>query len=193
MLSQSLSDISEPLKDCEVEVEIMNTSDMHEAISSLYTHVFHFLYSAMKWYQACTSRRIFDSLTEDSSDILKDQVVRIQHLCNRLIQKGEVKSHAEVRVMRLRQEDVAEKAAVAAEKAAAMAAFAREEIREEMRKQGPSNAQLEQFAETLGKRLVSGLQATLQAWLHSNDDKILKNPSRGKLTRRLIGLYLAMG
>ena len=143
----------------------MSTDDMHEAISSLYSHVFHFLASAMKWYQDCTSRRIFNSLTEDFSDNLQDQVTMIEKLCDLICRRSAVKSKAEVRQVRLLLEEEA-----------AQRALVTEELREERRKTVITLARMEAF----GDQLVSNLQENTQAWLHRHDGYFLEHSPSGK-------------
>ena len=149
----------------------MSTSDMHEAISSLYSHVFHFLASAMKWYQECTSRRIFNSLTEDFSDNLRDQVTKIEKLCNLICRRSAVKSKAEVRQIRLLLEESEEEAAQRA-----LATLARKELREEQRKNGILLEHMEAF----GQQVATNLKANTQAWLHKDDGHPLEHSSLGE-------------
>ena len=171
VLSTSLGEISEPIEDCEKVVSLMNTNDMHEAISSLYSHVFHFLYSAMKWYQACSSRRILNSLIENSSDSFKDQVSKIKEICNLIYRKGNIKSQAELRDTRLRFEDEAAKAAIAREEDA----IAREEAREEARKQRISVAKMTAF----GQQMEGILRENTLALYHKDEDNAVKHRSSG--------------
>ena len=143
----------------------MSTDDMHEAISSLYSHVFHFLASAMKWYQDCTSRRIFNSLTEDFSDNLRDQVTKIEKLCKVICRRSAVKSKAEIRQVKLLLEEEA-----------ARRVLATEELREERHKTGIALARMVAF----GEQVASSLKGNTQAWLHESNGYHLEQPSSGK-------------
>lgn len=165
ILGNSLSEINGSLKDCEEVVELMSTNDMHEAISFLYAHVFHFLASAIRWYQACTSKRILNSLTEDFSDNFKAQVSKIKEMCNLICRKGTIKSQAELRELR-----------VFVEEKAARDVLAREEAREAERKIGISMAHMEVF----GQQIVSTLRENTQAWLHKDEGEIPEHASSGQ-------------
>ena len=119
----------------------------------------------MKWYQASTSKRILDSVTENSAESFKDQVAKIQKICILIHQKGSIKSQAEIRHMRLRMEEEASKAAVA-----------REEASEQSRKCGESLARLE----ALGQQLASILRENTNAWVHKDEGELSKHHDPGK-------------
>ena len=165
ILGNSLSEISGSLKDCEEVVALMSTSDMHEAISILYSHVFHFLATAIRWYQACTSKRIFNSLTEDLSENFGAQVSKIKEMCNMICRKGTIKSQAELREVR-----------IFVEEKAAKDVLAREEAREAERKIGISMAHMEAF----GQQIVSTLRENTQAWLHKDEGNPPEHASLGQ-------------
>ena len=163
ILSTSLDEISGPVEDCGAVVNLMNTSDMHEAISSLYSRLFHFLYSAMKWYQASSARRILDSLTENSSDSFKIQISKIKEICNWICRRGLIKSQAETRDIRKELEATKE----LIEKEAAKDALAREEAREANRRQAMTTTKWT----AIGQQLVEDLREHTREWLHKDENK----------------------
>ena len=79
----------------------MNTDEMHEKIKCLYSEVFLFLGSAMKWYKSGASRKILDSLKEDRADELKEHLDKIKSMCDSIRNDSQSRSRAEVRDLRL--------------------------------------------------------------------------------------------
>lgn len=88
---------------------------MHEAISSIYTHVFHFLHSAIRWYQARAWRKVLESLIENFSDSLKAQVAKIQKMCSLIRQENQFGSQLEIRTSRILLGQLTEKLGIARE------------------------------------------------------------------------------
>jgi acyl carrier protein phosphodiesterase len=82
-------------------VKLMNVEDMRQAIGTLYSHIFHFLKSAMKWYQSNSLKKVLNSFNESFYDKFEEQIVKIKSLSEWLQKKGNLKSRAELRDLRL--------------------------------------------------------------------------------------------
>lgn len=85
----------------------MNVEDMRQAISTLYSHIFHFLRSAMEWYQSKSLKKVLNSFNESFYDRFEEQIVKIKSLSEWLQKKGNLKSRAELRDLRLVVEQMA--------------------------------------------------------------------------------------
>ena len=79
----------------------MYVDDMKEAISDLYLHIFHFLNSAIKWFQSGSWRKVKNSLNEDFYSLFEDQLLKIKRISSLLLQKSAIKSQYELRDLRL--------------------------------------------------------------------------------------------
>ncbi len=86
----------------------MHVEDMRQAISTLYSHVFHFLKSAMEWYQSKSLKRVLNLLNESFYDRFEEQIVKIKSVSEWLQKKGNLKSRAELRDLRLVVDQMAE-------------------------------------------------------------------------------------
>lgn len=82
-------------------VKLMNVEDMRQAIGTLYSHIFHFLKSAMEWYQSKSLKKVLNSFNESFYDKFEGQIVKIKSLSEWLQKKGNLKSRAELRDLRL--------------------------------------------------------------------------------------------
>jgi len=82
-------------------VKLMNVEDMRQAIGTLYSHIFHFLKSAMEWYQSKSLKKVLNSFNESFYDKFEEQIVKIKSLSEWLQKKGNLKSRAELRDLRL--------------------------------------------------------------------------------------------
>ncbi len=82
-------------------VKLMNVEDMRQAIGTLYSHIFHFLKSAMAWYQSNSLKKVLNSFNESFYDKFEEQIVKIKSLSEWLQKKGNLKSRAELRDLRL--------------------------------------------------------------------------------------------
>jgi len=57
-------------------VKLMNVEDMRQAIGTLYSHIFHFLKSAMEWYQSNSLKKVLNSFNESFYDKLRNKSSR---------------------------------------------------------------------------------------------------------------------
>ena len=144
---------------------LMNTKDMHEAIGYLYSHVFRFLWSAMKWYQDRASKKVLNSLKQDMADEMRDQIVKIKGICDSICKDSLFKTQAEVRDLRLHFEHLAEQDRKARDRE-------RQATFEDQRPPAKREA--------VAEDLMISLQATQKAWLHEDDKPSTKAPVSGK-------------
>jgi hypothetical protein len=100
-LGKALLDITSDLDLCIETVRLMQTDDMKEAISNLYIHVFHFLHSAMGWFQSGSWRKVLNSLNDDFYTIFEDQLTKIKRISSLMLHKSQIKSQYELRDLRL--------------------------------------------------------------------------------------------
>ena len=94
---------------CIDTVRLMYVDDMKEAISDLYLHIFHFLHSALQWFQSSSWRKVMNSLNEDFYVTFEDQLTKIKRVASLLLQKSALKSQYEIRDMRIAFEQEAER------------------------------------------------------------------------------------
>lgn len=87
----------------------MYVEDMKEAISDIYLHVFHFLHSALQWFQSSSWRKVMNSLNDDFYTTFEDQLAKIKRLSSILLHKSTLKSQYEIRDLRLAFEQEAER------------------------------------------------------------------------------------
>lgn len=158
----ALGEIGELLAESEKIVVLMNHDDMHEAISALYSLVFQFLGSAMRWYQASAGKKILDSLTETFYDSLKDQISNIKRLCERIRRQGNFKTQVDIRRISLSTE-VNWKA-----------------NHEQQKKQSIMIKSIEEKVDSLGTHSAIGLRENTQAWYHKKEDDSPTHHSFGK-------------
>ena len=68
----------------------------------LYSHIFHFLKSAMEWDQSRSIKKVLDSFNESFYDKFADQIVKIKSVPDLIQNQGNLKSRAELRDVRLK-------------------------------------------------------------------------------------------
>lgn len=131
----------------------MNTDDMHKAIKYLYSQVFRFFRSAMRWYQERALKKILNSLNQNLADDLKDQISKIKDICDSIGKDSWFGTQAEIRDLRLRLEQ-----------------REKDTISREQQKQAMSQNQIP-HAKLLdiGMSVVRALQGTQQEWLYGDD------------------------
>ena len=131
----------------------MNTDAMHKAIKYLYSQVFRFFRSAMKWYQDRALKKILNSLNQNLADDLKDQVSKIKDICDSIGKDSWFGTQAEIRELRLRLEQ-----------------REKDTISREQQEQAMSQKQISHTKlQDIGMSVVRALQGTQQAWLHGDD------------------------
>ena len=81
---------------------------MRQAIGMLYSHIFHFLKSAMEWYQSRSIKKVLNSFNESFYDKFADQIIKIKSISDLIQKKGNLKSRAELRDVRLRMDQIYE-------------------------------------------------------------------------------------
>ena len=86
----------------------MYVEDMRQAIGTLYSHIFHFFKSAMEWYQSKSLKKVLNSFNENFYDKFDEQITKIKSISDWLQKKGNLKSRAELRDLRLVVEQMAE-------------------------------------------------------------------------------------
>ena len=134
-------------------MKLMNTDDMHKAIKHLYSQVFQFFRSAMRWYQDRALKKILNSLNQNLADDLKDQVSKIKDICDSIGKDSWFGTQAEIRDLRLRLEQ-----------------REKEAIFREQQKQAMSQEQIPRAKlQDIGMSVVRALQGNQQAWLHGDD------------------------
>lgn len=142
----------------------MNTDHMHKAIKYLYSQVFRFFRSAMKWYQDRALRKILNSLNQNLADDLKDQVSNIKDICDSIGKDSWFGTQAEIRDLRLRLEQ-REKDRIS-----------REQQEQAMSQKQTSPAKLQD----IGMSVKRALQGNSQAWLHGDDEPISRVGTSGR-------------
>ena len=83
-------------------VKLMYVEDMRQAIGILYSHIFHFFKSAMEWYQSRSLKKVLNAFNESFYDRFEEQIVKIKSLSDWIQKKGNLKSRAELRDVRLK-------------------------------------------------------------------------------------------
>lgn len=101
-LDEALAEISSLIKHCHERVELMDTREMRGFIKCLYSEVFRFLGSAIKWYKSGAMRKILNSLNQDQADEMKEYVDKIRSVCDKIRDKSQLGEHAEVKDFHLR-------------------------------------------------------------------------------------------
>ena len=96
-LDGALADISAWITSCNRHVILMNTHEMREEIKYLYSKIFLFLGSAIKWYKSGASRKILNSLKEDGADDLKEHLDKVKSVCDSIRHNSQLRSQAEAR------------------------------------------------------------------------------------------------
>jgi len=89
-------------------VKLMYVEDMRQAIGILYSHIFHFFKSAMEWYQSRSLKKVLNSFNESFYDKFEEQITKIKSLSDWIQKKGNLKSRAELRDLRLVVDQMAE-------------------------------------------------------------------------------------
>ena len=79
----------------------MYVEDMRQTIGTLYSHIFDFFKSAMEWYESRSMKKLLNSFNESFYDRSEEQIIKIKSLSDWLQKKGNLKSRAELRDLRL--------------------------------------------------------------------------------------------
>lgn len=142
----------------------MNTDDMHKAIKYLYSQVFRFFRSAMRWYQERALKKILNSLNQNLADDLKDQISKIKDICDSIGKDSWFGTQAEIRDLRLRLEQ-----------------REKDTISREQQKQAMSQNQIPHSKLLdIGMSVVRALQGTQQAWLYGDDKPSSRAATSGR-------------
>lgn len=134
-------------------VKLMNVEDMRQAIGTLYSHIFHFLKSAMEWYQSNSLKKVLNSFNESFYDKFEEQIVKIKSLSEWLQKKGDLKSRAELRDLRLVVDQMAK------QNARNWAS-----LREEKQKQKQKNDDWQNIGQSIGQSMFQMLRTSTEAW-----------------------------
>ena len=148
---------------CQDHVKLMNTKDMHRTIEYLYSEVFHFLRSAMKWYQDRAIKKVLNSLNQNLADDLKNQVVKIKDMCDSICKDSMFRTQAELRDLHLRFKRAEEDKIV------------REQQQQSMAQDQIPHAKLKE----LGLEIARTLQGHQRSWLHEDIEHIQRSSTSG--------------
>lgn len=91
---------------CEIEVRLIRSEAMQNAISKLYISVFLFFGDAMIWYQSKSLSKVLKSLANDFSEKFRGSINKIKQLAASVQHIAKLGSEAEIRVIRLGVEDI---------------------------------------------------------------------------------------
>ena len=91
---------------CEIEVRLIRSEAMQNAISKLYIAVFLFFGDAMIWYQSKSLSKVLKSLANDFSEKFRGSINKIKQLAASVQHIAKLGSEAEIRVIRLGVEDI---------------------------------------------------------------------------------------
>jgi len=133
-------------------VKLMNVEDMRQAIGTLYSHIFHFLKSAMEWYQSKSLKKVLNSFNESFYDKFEEQIVKIKSLSEWLQKKGNLKSRAELRDLRLAFDQMAKQNT-------RIWASLREEKQEKQK-----NVDWQNIGQNIGQSMLQMLCSSTEAW-----------------------------
>ena len=172
-LDEALADIGRCIKQCDGHIKLMDTHEMREEIKCLYSEVFRFLGSAIKWYNSGARRKILNSLQENRADELKEHLDKIKSMCDSIKDNSHFRTQAEIRDFRLQFQHDREQQAerynelrkgqmrLSADHAAEKGKQEREQERQKKHHRHIPHATLEDIGKCTG-RLLQGVQ---QAWL----------------------------
>ncbi|KAJ4982814.1 phytanoyl- dioxygenase family protein [Stagonosporopsis vannaccii] len=105
-LTQTLCEIGEVIKSCEVDLQLFRTESMQRAVVDLYAHIFLFLNDAMCWYMKSSLKKTLDSFNEKFRDMFANSVANIRRQASVIRHIAAQGSGAELRVMKLGLLDV---------------------------------------------------------------------------------------
>lgn len=94
VLAKSLADMSEDLDFDVREAALFPTAEMTRLVSELYANIFHFLRTAMEWYQSKSHRKLLDSLASDRPQQFSTQLDQIKRLSNNIVKVGNLATKA---------------------------------------------------------------------------------------------------
>ena len=146
----------------------MYVEDMRQAIGVLYSHIFHFFKSAMEWYQSRSMKKVLNSFNENFYDKFEEQITKIKSLSDWIQKKGNLKSRAELRDLRLVVDQMAE------HNAKAWASYQEEKQKNE-------------DWQKIGQTMLQMLRSSTQAWQYNPDLRLPDIHPRGNFSHILLG------
>ncbi|KAH0565970.1 hypothetical protein GP486_000638 [Trichoglossum hirsutum] len=100
--SKALAKIGEVLPRTELNAVLYPTSQMKEAITTLYAYIIRFLQQAVKWYKMSPAGRAFSSIRNPFDLSLKDTVEKINECSRAVDQIASAASRAELRDLHIK-------------------------------------------------------------------------------------------
>ncbi|KAL9622185.1 MAG: hypothetical protein Q9160_003368 [Pyrenula sp. 1 TL-2023] len=105
-LNDALEKISETVALCDVEVRLIRSQAMQNAVAKLYIAIFLFLGDAITWYNSSSKSKVLNSLQNDYSIGFRTAVDRIEKMAAYVHHVAQLGSAAETRVARLELEEL---------------------------------------------------------------------------------------
>ncbi|KAK7984660.1 hypothetical protein PG988_002282 [Apiospora saccharicola] len=103
-LSEALSNITDHVAECQIELEMYETPEMKEAVARLYAEIFLFLSDLMDYLTKKRLKRLLDAFNEDLYKRFEDRIRDIGRRASKIQRLAEQGSRAELRAVRLELE-----------------------------------------------------------------------------------------
>lgn len=105
-LNDAIEQVSEVVALCDVEVRLIRSQAMQNAVAKLYIAIFLFLGDAITWYNSSSKSKVLNSLRNDYSAGFRTAVDRIKKMAACVQHVAQLGSAAETRVIRLELEEL---------------------------------------------------------------------------------------